>query len=192
MMRYNISTYPHRGEVYLYNFGKSKGSVQKGIRPVMVIQNERSNSSSPNVIIAAVTSSNKSNKRYPYHVELPIVDWLPQKSTVLLEQIRTISRSELGPFCGRITDAETKRLINEGLMRILELKRNPVCTSRDLMCLCGKCAGFYYDSKDYVIKRFSPVDADSGICDKCSRYGAFDYIVSEKNITKSRLRRRSN
>ena len=178
-MRHDISTYPHRGEIYLYNFGKNRGSVQNGIRPVMVIQNERCNSSSPNVIVAAITSSANKKKNYPYHVELPRVEWLPRKSTVLLEQVRTISRSELGPFCGRITDAATRRLINDGLMKILELRRNPVCTNKDLICLCGKCISFYYNRSNYVVKRISPSDGDSGFCDKCGKYGAFDYIVSE-------------
>ena len=188
-MSFRHSSYPHRGEVYLYDFGKNRGSVQNGIRPVMIIQNENCNASSPNVIIAAITSSRKNERRYSYHVVLPTVEWLPKRSMVLLEQVRTISQSELGPFCGRITDSETKKLINAGLMRVLELKRNPVCNNRDLICLCGKCVNFYYSRKDYSVKRVTPLDGDHSTCDKCGRYGAVDYIVKELYRSKASLRR---
>lgn len=45
-----------RGEIYYYDFGKSNGSVQGGIRPALVIQGDTANENSKTTVIAAVTT----------------------------------------------------------------------------------------------------------------------------------------
>ena len=187
-MRHVYSEHPHRREVYLCNLKNQDGSVQRGYRPVMVISNERINTSSPNVIVASITSSLK-KEDLSFHVNLPSVSWLPKKSMVMLEQLQTIPRSELGRFCGRITDSETKKKINDGLIKVFDLKRNPPTDGKDVICLCSKCVSFYRSHKNYLVIRITPEDGDRDFCNKCGKSGAMDYVVSEINYFDDKSRR---
>lgn len=49
----------HWGDIFYADLGKMKGSVQCGKRPVLVIQNNRLNSTSPTVTVAVITSVRK-------------------------------------------------------------------------------------------------------------------------------------
>ena len=49
-----------RGEVYYANLSPVVGSEQGGIRPVLILQNDKGNCYSSTTIIAAVTSGEKS------------------------------------------------------------------------------------------------------------------------------------
>lgn len=97
-----------RGDVYYADLNPVKGSEQGGKRPVLVIQNNKGNRYSPTVIVAAITS-NIEKARLPTHIiiDSPI---LPDKSVVLLEQIRTIDKQRLGKFLGSLTDEEMRRI----------------------------------------------------------------------------------
>ena len=44
------------GEIYTCDLGTMKGSVQCGIRPVLVVQTNKLNCSSPTVVVAVITS----------------------------------------------------------------------------------------------------------------------------------------
>ena len=48
-----------RGDVYQANLDPVIGSEQGGIRPVVIIQNDRGNRYSPTVIVVAVTTRRK-------------------------------------------------------------------------------------------------------------------------------------
>ena len=45
-----------QGEIYYVDFPESRGSVQKGIRPVIIIQNNRLNRNSTTFVCALITS----------------------------------------------------------------------------------------------------------------------------------------
>lgn len=84
-----------RGDVFFADLGEGVGSEQSGEHPVVVIQNNIGNYHSPNVIIASITSKTN-KKRLPTHVFLPAGNGgLPLNSTVLLEDIKTISKTRL-------------------------------------------------------------------------------------------------
>ena len=74
-----------RGEIYNANLGRTRGSEQGGIRPVLIVQNDIGNKHSTTTIICPITSQYKPN--LPTHVE---IIGLPKVSTVLCEQIRVI------------------------------------------------------------------------------------------------------
>ena len=75
-----------RGDIFLYDFGQNPGSIQCGKRPVMVIQDHRTNEHSPVTVVAAITSIIK--KSYlPCHVYLGSRFGLRSESQLLLEQI---------------------------------------------------------------------------------------------------------
>lgn len=91
-----------RGDVFYANLTPVIGCEQGGIRPVLIIQNDIGNRYSPTVIVAAVTS--RLEKRpLPTHVPLTGEQiGLRQNSIVMLEQIRTIDRSRLRAYLGRV------------------------------------------------------------------------------------------
>lgn len=70
------------------------GSEQGGIRPAVVIQNDKGNEASPTTIVAFITSRNK--KYMPTHITIyPQDSGLDKISTVMCEQIRTIDKSRI-------------------------------------------------------------------------------------------------
>lgn len=84
-----------RGDVYYADLRPVIGSEQRGIRPVLIIQNDMGNKHSPTVICAAITS--KMNKaKLPTHVELDSSRYdMVKDSVILLEQLRTIDKKRL-------------------------------------------------------------------------------------------------
>ena len=182
---------PRFGEIYLYNFGRRRGSVQAGLRPVMILQTAQYRSKSPVVVIAAITSVIKKID-LPFHVVLPEVDYLPKESMVLLEQLHTVPKNTLGPYCGRITDSQTKKQIREGLIEMFELKRNPPCDEPGAICICNKCLRFYRGRGDYYVRRVTPRYGYSSTCDICGRNGAFVHIIYEKYRSKASKMRRAS
>lgn len=91
-----------RGEIYMATFdiNDTVGSEQSGNRPVIILQNDTGNKHSPTTIVAFLTSS--PNKRINHlHVRVENID-----STILLEQIRTISKFRLGRKIGELSESD--------------------------------------------------------------------------------------
>ena len=103
----------NRGEIYYADLSPVIGSEQSGFRPVLIIQNDRDNETSPTTIVAAITSS-KTKSQLPTHVTFT-ADCLPYESTVLLEQIRTIDKTRLSECIG-ILDTVTMKSIDRAIV----------------------------------------------------------------------------
>lgn len=83
-----------RGNILMANLGEANGSVQAGIRPIIVIQNDIGNKYSPTFIAVPITS--KGNKRQLItHKVLEGYKELVDKSTVIAEQILTLNKSQI-------------------------------------------------------------------------------------------------
>lgn len=110
-----------RGDVIVVDLELVKGSEQGKTRPCLVIQNDKGNAFSPNTIIVAITSKN--DKEYPFMVHVQMGEGgLPKESTILCNQIRTISihhrvAKKLGSF-----KPATMQKINEALKVSLGLE----------------------------------------------------------------------
>lgn len=92
-----------RGDVFFADLGEGVGSEQSGEHPVVVIQNNTGNYYSPNVIVASITSKVKKTN-FPTHVFLSAGNGgLPRDSIVLLEDIKTISKTRLRGHLGTFT-----------------------------------------------------------------------------------------
>lgn len=91
-----------RGDLFYADLNPVVGSVQGGIRPVLVIQNDVGNHFSPTVVAAAITSR-KAKNSLPTHILLENVPGLAPTSLLLLEQLRTIDRKRLRGYIGRIS-----------------------------------------------------------------------------------------
>lgn len=91
-----------RGEIYWMSPRRAQGHEQSGRRPALIVQNDRGNENSETTIIAAM-SSQAFSRDYPFHVPVASREsGLPAPSTVLLEQIQTVSIDRLGQRAGHL------------------------------------------------------------------------------------------
>jgi mRNA interferase MazF len=100
-----------RGDIYFANLGaESIGSEQRGVRPVLIIQNNAGNTHAPTVIVAAITAQTKKAK-LPTHVKLPAKTTDMKKDSIaMLEQIRTIDKSRIISKIGQLDDDLLERI----------------------------------------------------------------------------------
>ena len=89
-----------RGDIYYANLNPIVGSEQGGVRPVIVLQNDKFIEASPTTIVAAITSK-LAKAKMQTHVAIT-AKGLPMESVVLLEQIRTIDKSRLEEYIGHL------------------------------------------------------------------------------------------
>lgn len=109
-----------RGEIFLVNLGSVKGSEQRGVRPVLIIQNNVGNEYSATTIIAPITSVVK-DREYPTNVFLPKGDsGLNKDSTILLNQIKTIDKKRIIRKIGKL-DSEVMKKVDLAIKVSLDL-----------------------------------------------------------------------
>ena len=128
---YNL-IYPEvkRGEVYLCDFGEPYGSEQGLTRYAIVIQNDEGNLHSPTTIVIPCTTENK--KSLPVHLictfssknmigyNSAIVG--SEENVILAEQIRTVDKTRLRKYYGRLTP-DFMKMIEEKIDVSLQLSR---------------------------------------------------------------------
>lgn len=113
-----------RGDIYFVAFEPNVGSEQGGIRPAVIIQNDVGNHHSPTVIIAAITAKTRRNN-LPTHIHVDSSrKGLEKDSIVLLEQLRTIDKSRLGDYIGRL-NAEEINCLDNALAISVGIRTNP-------------------------------------------------------------------
>lgn len=173
----NDSSAIKRGDIFYYDFGNRTGSIQYGLRPVLVIQASDFNQSAPTIIVAAITSVNK--KQYlPSHIILGENFGLVKPSMVLLEQLQTVNKADLKERIGCMDDETIWREINYALKRTFGLAKHKVRTA-DIRCLCPKCLADYFNNPAYIVRRIDPLRGVKDRCDKCNGMG-YDYMILDR------------
>lgn|SRR3989338_2330572 len=110
-----------RGDIVLVDLDPSKGSEQGGKRPALIIQNDIGNELSPTTIVAPITTRIYS-RQFPTNVEIDRTNSsIKEKSTILLNQIRSIDKSRIIKNFGKISEKKMKE-VDEALMNSLGLK----------------------------------------------------------------------
>ena len=115
--KFTVETRPRCGEIWMCNLTNKDGSIQNGYRPVFILSNDKNNTYSPTLNIIPITSK-MNKKRLPVHVEL----WsyqcygLKTPSTMLVEQIMTISIEHLDKCIGKVSDSETLNNISKAML----------------------------------------------------------------------------
>ena len=111
-----VNQNPKCGEIWMCRIEKRNGSVQCGYRPVFVLSNDKNNYYSPTLNVIPLTT--KMNKRkLPVHVEL----WdykaygLTAPSTMMVEQITTVSADSMDRFLGKVEDKKTLGNIHQAM-----------------------------------------------------------------------------
>ena len=98
-----------RGEIYNVDFGYSTDShKQSGIRPAVIVSNNKANTNAPVVTIVPLTARVWKKKNLPTHVLiLPDADTgLKKPSMALAEQVGTLDKNRLGERVGEIRDED--------------------------------------------------------------------------------------
>ena len=141
-----------RGDIYYANLNPVVGSEQGDVRPVLVVQNDIGNEHSPTIVVTPITKNLRKNP-LPTHVLLSTSCGLESDSLALVEQIRTIDRSRLTGYIGRIGRKEQK-LIDDALAVCvgIEQRRSPKGELFD-MCLCPRCESNFRDAGYLLVKR---------------------------------------
>lgn len=101
-----------RGDVYYANLSPVVGSEQGGVRPVVVVQNDKGNRYSKTIIVAPI-SKKMSKPPIPTHVIFSD-DSLSYVSMILCEQLRTIDKKRLGQWICTL-DEKTLEKINRAI-----------------------------------------------------------------------------
>ena len=92
-----------RGNVFIADLDPTAGSEQNGRRPVVILSNDLNNKYSPTILIAPFTKILK-KRNLPTHIYIKKTTYLKYDSLILLEQIRTIDKSRLVAYKGRLND----------------------------------------------------------------------------------------
>ncbi|NRY61494.1 type II toxin-antitoxin system PemK/MazF family toxin [Clostridium beijerinckii] len=115
----------YRNSIIMVDFGELQGSVQKGIRPGVVIQNDIGNKYSTTTIVVPITGRIK--KTLPTHHELSSKNYCCLKcdSTILAEQVITISKEQILDIIGHLRDEDEFKL-NEILAISMNIKTTEI------------------------------------------------------------------
>lgn len=99
-----------KGDIFYADLTPTIGSEQGGIRPVLVISNNKGNKHSPTVIITTITSKIK-HKEMPTHIPIFLeTSKRSCNSLITVEHIKTISKSRLKEKVGRLSDDDFEKV----------------------------------------------------------------------------------
>ena len=170
------------GDIYYCDLGNMKGSVQCGKRPVLVVQTNNLNATSPTVTVAIITSVLK-KVGMDTHIAIGKESGLKEPSMIMLEQLRTVDKlEELGEFVGTVVTDEDKVIeIQRGLKFALGIPMKPKQKRTGMvMSLCPRCREEFMNVPENIVKRVDPLQSEKEPCDKCQvRYG-YDYLIMKR------------
>ncbi len=102
------------GDIYMATLNTdSEGSLQSGVRPVLIVSNDKANEFSPVITIIPMTSK-LGKKRLPTHVYMNSCG-LEKPSIALVEQITSINRTSLTKKLGSIKQTMYEKQIKNAI-----------------------------------------------------------------------------
>ena len=110
-----------RGDLFLADLSNTVGCEQSGVRPVLIIQNNKGNRYSPTTIVACLSSKIYTKVKLPTHYLLSELNGLKYPSMVLCEQIKVIDKNRLIKRIGKL-DKRDMHHIDTRIRVSLELK----------------------------------------------------------------------
>ena len=95
-----------RGQIYYVRSNyREEGSEQRGGRPAVIVSNDKNNANSNTVEVVYMTTKPKTD--LPTHV---YIESALRPSTLLCEQISTVSEERIGEWIGELTESEVQDL----------------------------------------------------------------------------------
>lgn len=122
-----------RGEIYyIESTWQEVGSEQRAGRPAVIVSNNNNNNNSEVVEVVYLTTQPKTD--LPTHV---LTRSTGKVSTILAEQVNSVSKTRVGDYIGTLTDSEIQQLdialaISLGLeIHAAEIMREPTAEERE-------------------------------------------------------------
>jgi mRNA interferase MazF len=110
----------NQGEIYWVELEEPSGSEPGYSHPHVVVQNNVFNVSKINTVIVCALISNLKRAQAPGNVLLEQGEGdLPKQSVVLVSQIFTVDKSQLGEFIGKLSEHRVKQIL-EGICLLTE------------------------------------------------------------------------
>ena len=170
-----------RGDVFNANLGNQCGSVEKGIRPVLVIQNDEGNKRNRTLVVVPLSTQLK-KMHIPVHEPLLKEDGMREDSVALCEQITTIDKTQLESFVCHVEDEPMQRITKAIRTSVGDdlIPKLPLAYTEEqyemVMTLCFTHRQQYLYDPIYNIKRLDPFQ-DKDTCTLCNRSG-YDYKIT--------------
>lgn len=169
----------HRGDIFTFNFGQSKGSTQIGVRPAVIVQSDNLNKKSPTTIIAPITTSLK-RVTMRSHIVLGRNYGLREESMILLEQVRVVNQNELFEYIGSIDDKDILNQIDDGLKNVLGIKTRRY-VHNEIKKLCPMCFKRMVARNNSIIRRVDSFEKKMYSCDLCGKDGNRYFVMAKQN-----------
>ena len=112
----------NQGDIYWIELEEPTGSEPGYSHPHVVVQNNVFNASKINTVIVSALTSNIKRADAPGNVLLEKGEAnLPKQSVVLVSQIFTVDKSQLGEFIGALSERRVQQII-EGIYLMTEIR----------------------------------------------------------------------
>lgn len=111
-----------RGDIFMADMSSHHIDHACGVRPVLIVQNDKGNAHSTSYIAAVVTS--KPKKYLPTHILLSSQCGLRKNSTVLCEHLVTIKKEMLLDYIGTIINTDDEKKLDRALEVSLQLNKS--------------------------------------------------------------------
>ncbi len=110
----------NQGDIYWVELEEPSGSEPGYSHPHVVVQNNVFNASKINTVIVCALTSNLKRAQAPGNVLLEQGEGdLPKQSVVLVSQIFTVDKSQLGEFIGKLSERRVRQIL-EGIYLLTE------------------------------------------------------------------------
>ena len=112
----------NQGDIYWIELDEPKSSEPGYSHPHVVVQNNVFNASRINTVIVCALTSNTKRAEAPGNVLLEKGEAnLSKQSVVLVSQIFTVDKTQLGEFIGTLSERRVKQII-EGIYLMTEIR----------------------------------------------------------------------
>jgi len=104
-----------QGDIYWIELDEPTGSEPGYSHPHVIVQNNVFNASKINTVIVCALTSNVKRSQAPGNVLLEQGEGnLPKQSVILVSQIFTVDKSQLGEFIGKLSERRVNQIV-EGI-----------------------------------------------------------------------------
>lgn len=104
-----------RGDIYYVDFGEGDGSEQGGLRPALIVSNNKANRNSPVVTVVPLTARIWKKRYLPTHVRI-FGNGLSRPSMALAEQVETVDKRKLREKIGSVSDECVMEQVTKALL----------------------------------------------------------------------------
>ena len=111
-----------RGDIFYADLDGAKGCEQRGIRPVVVVQNNIGNKLANTIIAVPISKKTDRKTKLPMHTSIKAFGNIKWDSTILTEQIRVLDKSRLLRRIGKLP-YNAEKAMDKALQVALDIRK---------------------------------------------------------------------